>query len=84
MLKMFRKGIHRARVKYKEYKPWIDCMVEYVDDCRIYLYTDVLTFNGTRSNNFIKNSYGYTFCFHTSASWFEAVVYLDYVYIGEL
>ena len=81
---MFREGAHRARVKHKEYKPWIDCMIEYVDDGRIYLYTNLTAFAGTRSDNFNKNSYGYTYCFHTNKSWLVDVLYLDHNYIGEL
>lgn len=81
---MFRKGVHKARVKHKEYRPWIDCMVEYVSDCRIYLYTNLTAFAGTRSDNFNMNSYGYLYCFHTSTSWLEDVIYLDHNYIGEL
>ena len=81
---MFRKGVHKARVKHKQYQPWIDCMVEYVSDHRVYLYTNITAFEGTKSYNFKKNSYGYMFCFHTSISWLEDVIYLDHNLIGEL
>ena len=81
---MYRKGIHKARVKHTDYQPWIDCMVEYVSDCRIYLYTNLTAFNSTHSDSFKKSSYGYTYCFHTSTSWLENVIYLDHNFIGEL
>lgn len=81
---MFREGVHRARIKHKEYAPWLDGIVEYVNDCRIYLYTNIIAFNGTKSANFKKNSYGYTYCFHTSTTWLEDVIYIDHNYIGEL
>lgn len=81
---MFQEGIHRARVKHKMYRPWIDCMVEYISDCRIYLYTNLTSFAGTCSDNFYMNSYGYLYCFHSSKNWIEDVIYLDHNFIGEL
>lgn len=81
---MFRKGIHRARIKHRSYSAWLDGIVEYISDCQIYLYTNSTAFNGTESDNFRKNSCGYKFCFHTSISWLEDVIYLDHNYIGEL
>lgn len=81
---MFRKGVHKARIKHTNWSPWIDCMVEYVSDCRIYLYTNILAFAGTHSGNFKKNSYGYRYCFHSSAKYLENVIYTDHNLIGEL
>lgn len=81
---MFREGIHRARIKHKDWEAWLEGIVEYVSDCRIFLYTNTTAFKGTESDNFRKNSFGYKFCFHTSKSWVDDVIYLDYDYIGEL
>lgn len=81
---MFRKGIHRARFKHRNYTSWLDGMVEYISDIHIYCYTNNICFKGTESDNFRKNSFGYKFCFHTSKSWVDDVIYLDYDYIGEL
>ena len=81
---MFREGIHRARFKHRWYTTWFDGILEYVSDSRIYLYTNSIPFNGTKSDNFKKNSYGYMFCFHTSTHYLDDVIYIDYKYIGEL
>lgn len=81
---MFQEGIHRVRIKHKDYGPWLDGIVEYVSDYSIYLYTNIKAFCGTQSDNFKKNSYGYKYCFHTSKAWIDDVIYIDRNYIGEL
>lgn len=83
---MFREGIHRAKIRHR-FIPDLEfeCMLEYITDSRIYIYSNESMFEGTSSDAFKRNAYGFKYCFHSSRYYIFTVEYIDgCIAIGEL
>lgn len=83
---MFRKGIHRAKIRHRRFPDIkFECMLEYIDCSSIYIYSNNIRFIGTSSAAFKRNDYGFKYCFHSSDDYIFDVKYIDgSITIGEL